>query len=86
MQKLQSARIVKHSDLTGVILGKDFSNLLKDDVVYEIIEIMDVLVIRPIGESNLINFGHDVNYKVAKGSHLITKEEFKQLQDGNKNN
>lgn len=63
-----------------VILGRDMADILKNGHVYEITEILGVLMIRDLGEHALMErqSGHDINGHALKGVHCLTKEEYEQ--------
>ena len=80
MGKIQIARISKIDNERGLILGKDFGNVLKSGVTYELMNIDGVITIKEIGESALQKEGcpsvnSTVRTQVYFGHHLLTKEE-----------
>jgi hypothetical protein len=91
--KKKYARFAVLKDERGLILGKDLGKTFKKGIVYEVVEILDTLVIRPVGPFSLPKksdgwacWGSDVNTQVEAGRHLWTKEEWKEkCKRGNKN-
>lgn len=64
----------------SVILGRDIAKNLKEGHVYEITEIMGVLMIRDLGEHALIerHSGHKIGSLAISGVHCLTKDEYKR--------
>ncbi len=69
------SRFVVLDDERNLLLGIDFDKLFKKDVVYEIIEFMGEIIVKPLGKFALPTKGSDVNHVVYDGRHLLTKEE-----------
>lgn len=74
------ARFTVIDSKRGLILGKSFLSSLKENMIYEIIDIMGEFVIREVGYNTHTNYfkSHkyrDVNTQVQYGTHLITEEE-----------
>lgn len=74
------ARFSVLNDERGLILGRDLGNIFEKGIVYEAINIMDEIILRPLGEYALSKEGYpsiysDVNSQVNYGLHLITKKE-----------
>ena len=68
-----------------ILLGLNKAGLFKPGIVYECTEMLDDIIIKPIGEYALPKNGHrpseysDNNEIIRSGLHLITKKEYKQL-------
>jgi hypothetical protein len=45
------SRIVKLGNWNEIVLGRDISNQLEDDVVYSVQNVLGVIIITPIGKS-----------------------------------
>jgi hypothetical protein len=78
------ARISVIDDERGLILGQDFSDVLKKGVVYEITELLGTLVIKEIGISSIQNRkekNSDANTQVLGGYHIMTDEELLDLSN-----
>lgn len=84
--KSKFARFVVR-DASGLILGKSFGGLLKPGRVYQIVEILDELMIKDMGPSALnkpslvasCSWDHEASGIVENGHHLHTRDEFKLL-------
>lgn len=68
------------NDDRGCLLGKDVAGIFKKGIVYEAIEVLGEIVIRPIGEYSLPKKGRYSELSTTtcimdSGLHLITKEE-----------
>jgi hypothetical protein len=66
-----------------VILGRDLAGNLKEGHVYEITEILGVLMIKDLGEHALMDrhTGNTINSIALSGVHCLTKNEYqKQLE------
>lgn len=63
-----------------VILGRDIAGNLKEGHVYEITEILGVLMIKDLGEHAIVerHLGHTVSGLAMSGVHCLTKEEYKK--------
>lgn len=74
-------------DERKVLFGIDKAGLFKPGIVYECTEMLDEIIIRPIGEYALPKNGHrpseysDNNEIIRSGLHLITKKEYEQLNN-----
>jgi|TARA_R110000824_G_scaffold106610_5_gene252000 hypothetical protein len=75
----------------GVMLGMDLAGAFEEGVVYEIINVMDTFIIRPLGETAMPKDGSDgiipndnstLSNILSNGSHLLTKEEKDRLVKG----
>lgn len=74
------ARFAVLDDERGLILGQDLGNIFEKGIVYEAINVMGEIILKPVGKYALPLKGHpsiysDVNTQVNYGIHLITKEE-----------
>lgn len=71
-------------DERRLLLGVDKDNVFKAGVVYEVYNILDQIVFKPIGEYSLPDKGcpsenSEANTIIYYGNHLVTKEEMKIL-------
>lgn len=73
------SRIVKLGNWHEIILGRDISKQLEDDVVYSVQNVMGVIIITPIGKS--------AREKAVKDQYPSWKSDLRTamqvLQDGN---
>lgn len=83
------ARFTVIDSKRGVILGKSFLPSLKENMIYEIVEILGEFIIKEVGYNTYTNYfeNHkylDVNTQVNFGTHLLTEEEhLKILENDN---
>lgn len=78
------ARLAKLPDERGLILGIDKSNIFKPGIVYEVTEILDTIMIRPMGKYSLPENGSPSENSVTddivySGRHLITESERSEM-------
>lgn len=73
-------RIAVLKGFDRVILGRDIANNLQNGHVYEISEIMGVLMIRDLGEHALVerHSGHTISNLALAGVHCLTKAEYEK--------
>lgn len=78
------ARFTVIDSKRGAILGKSFLPSLKENMIYEIVEIMGEFIIREVGYNTYTNYFEqhkykDVNAQVILGTHLLTEEEYLKI-------
>lgn len=79
-------KITRFSKLKGfdnIIAGRDFSNIFKEGHVYSVIEVLDTIMIKDLGEYALLKKykGYKFSQIMMEGSYLLTKEEYKKQPD-----
>ena len=78
-------RFIVLPDERCLLLGVDKNNIFEKGVVYEVVKILDEIVLKPIGKSALPNEGYGGKFSTANeivtaGMHLFTLEEKENLQ------
>lgn len=68
----------------SVILGRDIAKNLEQGHVYEITNILGVLMIRDLGEHALMDryVGETISGWALSGVHCLTKEEYQKNRNG----
>lgn len=78
-------RLAKLRQRDGLFIGMDFQDLFKEGIVYNVTEIMGVIMITPLGKmalpkdgrDNIVPNDHSTLSTILCGSaHLMTKEEY----------
>ena len=80
MEKIMVTRLSVINDERNLLLGKDGANIFEKGMVYEVVKILDQIVIREIGKSIIPETGHpsiksDNNTIICYGEHLLTQED-----------
>lgn len=80
---LKIARFSVLDDDRGLILGQDLGNIFEKGIVYEAVDILGEIILRPLGKYALPLKGHpsiysDANTQINYGVHLITLKEQKE--------
>jgi hypothetical protein len=89
LRALGMTRFSVLKDERNLIIGRDLSNVFEKGMVYEVVKILDEIIIRPVGKYVLpkkvneeldVCEGNEISTVISSGLSLITKEEFSKLR------